>query len=119
MTRITKPLRFTLLFSFVKWFLLTSFVLRLVFMFWQFQDVSWHVVDVLRTLLTGFLFDIGSVAFVTLPAVLYFVLLPNRIVGSRFDRIVTWFFFSLTVFLMSFTFLAEVTFWEEFRTRFN
>ncbi|RZJ31716.1 MAG: alkaline phosphatase family protein [Flavobacterium sp.] len=111
--------RFSIIFWFICWFVATSFLLRLIFLFWQYDEVSWHFTDLLRTLLTGLVFDIGSVIFVSLPAIAYFALLPNRWVGSKFDRIFTIFFFSLTIFLLVFSFFAEITFWDEFRTRFN
>jgi phosphoglycerol transferase MdoB-like AlkP superfamily enzyme len=111
--------RFSLLFHFIVWFLVVSQLLRIELFLWQYDEVSWNIVSLLRTLLTGFFFDIGTIAFVSLPAVIYYALLPNRFVGSLTDRIITWFFLSLTVFILVFTFFAELTFWDEFRTRFN
>lgn len=111
--------RFSLLFHFIGWFLAVSLLLRIGFFVWQSADVSWNILHVLRTLLTGFFFDIGTVAFVSLTAVVYYAVFPNRWIGSLTDRILVWFFTSLTVFILTFSFFAELTFWEEFRTRFN
>jgi hypothetical protein len=111
--------RFSLLFHFIIWFLIVSQLLRIGLFIWQYDEVSWNIVSLLRTLLTGFFFDTGTIAFVSLPAVIYYALLPNKFVGSLTDRIITWFFLSLTVFILVFTFFAELTFWDEFRTRFN
>lgn len=113
------PNRFALVSLFFCWFVLSSFLLRIVLLAWQFDDVSWHPVGILRTLLTGFVFDVVAAAMVLLPAAIYFALFPNRWIGKRFDRIFTYFFFGLTVFIFVFSFFAEVTFWEEFRSRFN
>jgi len=111
--------RFALFFSIVSWYFLTSALLRIGFMVWQSSEVSWNALDVLRTLLTGLVFDIGSIVFVSVPAALYFAVLPNRLVGSWLDRIVCWFFSALVLFILVFSFFAEITFWEEFSTRFN
>ena len=111
--------RFSLVFNFIGWFLLTSFLLRLVLFAWQYDEVSWNIIHVLRTFLTGLVFDFGSAIFITIPAVIYFAALPNKWVGSKFDRIFSLFFFGLMIFIFAFTFFAEITFWEEFRTRFN
>jgi phosphoglycerol transferase MdoB-like AlkP superfamily enzyme len=111
--------RFSLLFHFIVWFLIVSQLLRIALLIWQHDEVSWNIVNLSRTLLTGLFFDIGTIAFVSLPAVIYYALLPNRFVGSLTDRIITWFFLSLTIFVLVFTFFAELTFWDEFRTRFN
>ena len=111
--------RYALLFNFVKGFLLVSFLLRLVFFFWQFGEVSWNLVALFRTLLTGFFFDIGTAAFLLIPAAVYYFVMPNRFIGSLLDRILVLFFTILGIFILVFTFFAELTFWDEFRTRFN
>lgn len=117
--KISIPGRFSLLFHFIVWFLITSQMLRLAFLVWQYDEVSWSILAFFRTLLTGLFFDIGTIAFVSLPALLYFALFPNRWIGSLTDKIIVWFFSSLTIFILVFTFFAELTFWDEFRTRFN
>lgn len=91
----------------------------MLFFIWQSDEVSWRFFDLIRTLLVGLAFDIGSATFIILPALVYFIVLPNKFVGSKFDRIFTYFFFALTIFLLVFSFFAEITFWDEFRTRFN
>ena len=118
-TAFAKAGRLKLLLYFVCWFLFFSFVLRVVFFVWQHDEVSWNITDVVRTLLTGLLFDIGSIAFVCLPAVVYYALLPGKLTGSLLDRIMVWGFTCFIVFILTFVFLAEITFWEEFRSRFN
>lgn len=111
--------RFSILFTFAAWFLIMSFVLRIVLMLWQQDDVSWNIFDVVRTLLTGFFFDIGTISFFLIPAALYYYVIPNRLIGSWFDRIFVVFFTALGVFIFVFSFFAEITFWDEFRSRFN
>lgn len=111
--------RFSLLWNFCKVFLLFSLSLRIIFMVWQHAEVSLNIFAVLRTLFTGIFFDIGVCSFVVFPAILYYLVLPNKFVGSLLDKILIYFFFTLTVFILVFVFFAEITFWEEFRTRFN
>lgn len=111
--------RFSLLLHFIVWFLALSMLLRLGLLFWHSGEVSWNVIDLLRTLLTGFLFDIGTVSFVSLPAILYYAAFPNKWIGKLLDRCLVWLFTSLTVFILVFVFFAELTFWDEFKTRFN
>jgi phosphoglycerol transferase MdoB-like AlkP superfamily enzyme len=112
-------LRFSLLFHFIFWFLAVSFLLRIGFFIWQHDEVSWNIFGVLRTLLTGLFFDIGTITFVSMTAIIYYAVFPNRWIGSLADRILVWFFTGLTVFILVFAFFAELTFWDEFRTRFN
>ena len=96
-----------------------SLLLRIGLFIWQHDEVSWNIFKVLRTLLTGLFFDFGTITLAVIVPVAYFTLLPNRWIGSWTDRIVVWIFSSLTIFILVFTFLAELTFWDEFRTRFN
>ncbi|SCX86248.1 LTA synthase family protein [Flavobacterium caeni] len=111
--------RFSVLFHFVIWFLATATLLRLALLAWQYDDVSWNAIAVLRTLFTGIFYDLGTVVFISVAGILYYVLLPNRWVGSLVDKILIWFFTALTIFVLVFAFFAELTFWDEFRTRFN
>lgn len=111
--------RFSVLIYFTFWFLAISLLLRLGFFIWQYDEVSWSPVNVLQTLLTGLFFDLGTIACISLPAAIYYSLMPNKWIGIWADKILVWFFTSLTVFILVFTFFAEITFWEEFRTRFN
>lgn len=111
--------RFSLLFNFIAWFLTVSMLLRSGFFIWQSGEVSWNIINLLRTLLTGLFFDIGTISFVSLPAILYYFVFPNKWIGKLLDRCLVWFFTALTVFILVFTFFAELTFWDEFKTRFN
>lgn len=113
------PGRLALLFHFAIGILIISQLLRLTFFIWQYDEVSWNVVSVIRTLFTGLLFDIGAATFICLPSMLYYTLLPNRLIGTWADKALVWIFTSLTIFILLFTFFAELTFWDEFRTRFN
>lgn len=111
--------RFLILFYFISWFLVVSVLLRIGFFIWQSGEVLWSIPDFFRTLLTGLFFDIGTIAYVSFPAILYFSIFPNRWIGKMLDRSLVWFFTALTIFVLVFTFFAELTFWDEFKTRFN
>jgi phosphoglycerol transferase MdoB-like AlkP superfamily enzyme len=111
--------RFSLLLSFITWFLITSQLLRIILFIWQRSEVSFSIFDLFGTLLTGLFFDFGTIAFITFPAVLYYAFLPSKLIGSLFDRIFIWFFTALVTFILVLTFFSEITFWDEFKTRFN
>ncbi|WP_163409115.1 LTA synthase family protein [Flavobacterium ajazii] len=117
--KFTIPKRFSLLFNFVLWFLVVSLLLRISFFIWQYDEVSWNIVNFLRTLFTGLFFDIGTITFISFPAVIYFSVFPDRWTGSRGDKVLVWGFTAITIFILVFTFFAEFTFWDEFKTRFN
>lgn len=111
--------RYCLLWNFIAGYLLISFLIRLVLFFWQYQDVSWELLSFVRTIITGAFYDFCIALFISLPGVIYLTFLPNRFIGSLLDRLLVYTFYSLTIFILVFTFFAEITFWEEFRARFN
>lgn len=111
--------RYSAIGHFALFYLSVSFLLRLAFMVWQYDEVDWHPVDLLRTLLSGTFFDLGALAYLVAPCILYITVWPSRWIGTLADKAIIWFFTSLGVVILAFTFFAEVTFWEEFRSRFN
>lgn len=117
LARLSK--RFSLLFNFIKGFILLSFLLRITFFIWQYDEVSWNIVAVFRTVLTGVFYDFGVSIFIAFPGIVYLLLFPNKFIGSIVDKVLVFFFFVLTIFILVFTFFAEITFWDEFKNRFN
>lgn len=117
--RIKIASRYSLLFAFISWFITFSFFLRIIFIIWQYDEVSFNLFTIIGTFITGFFYDIGTVSFIIIPSVIYYFAFPNRWIGSWIDKILVWFFTSLTIFILVFTFFAEITFWDEFKTRFN
>ena len=113
------PQRFSLLKAFVLLFLIFSFAVRLSFFIWDFSEVDKGWFTISRTFLVGFLFDLATVSFFTIPYLVYLLILPKRFYGSILDRVITILGFSLGMLIILFSFFAEFTFWEEFQRRFN
>ena len=105
--------RYSLLLAFISWFLTFSFILRIIFTIWQYDEVSFNLFTILGTLLTGLFYDIGAISFIAIPSALYYFIFPNKWIGSWLDKTLVWFFTSLTIFILVFTFFAEITFWDE------
>lgn len=117
--KITFPKRFTLLKGFVLLFLILSFVARVSFLIWNFSEVDKGFFKLGNTFVIGFLFDIATLSFFTIPYLIYLLLIPKKFYGSILDRIVTYFGFSLVTLIVFFSFFGEFTFWDEFHRRFN
>lgn len=111
--------RYSAIGYFALFYLLVSLLLRLAFMLWQYDEVDWQPADFLWTLLSGIFFDLGALSYLIAPCILYITIWPSRWIGTLADKVIIWFFTSLGVVILAFTFFAEVTFWEEFRSRFN
>lgn len=117
--QIQLPKRYKLLFDFSIWFLLFSLILRTVFIGLQFSEVNNSILTILKTILYGIFFDLGILSFMWFISTFYLLLMPKRGIGSILDKTIIYFFFTLTVLIFVFTFFAEITFWDEFKCRFN
>ncbi|MCG2420429.1 LTA synthase family protein [Aequorivita sp. F47161] len=113
------PKRFRLLWYFVGTYIFFSTIIRLIFIFWMLGEVDTSFFKIGNTLLIGFFFDVGTVSFFAVPYALYLLFFPKKWYGSLFDRIITWFAYTLGLVIFLFSFFAEITFWEEFKNRFN
>lgn len=111
--------RYKLLFDFSIWFIVFSLIIRIVFVAWQFSEVNTSLIDLLRTFLYGLFFDLGVLTFVWLINCFYLMMLPKKLIGSYLDKVLIYLFFTLTILIFVFTFFAEITFWDEFKCRFN
>ncbi|MBE9576675.1 LTA synthase family protein [Flavobacterium proteolyticum] len=111
--------RYSLLLGFSAWFILFSFLLRIVFLFWQLDEIEITVFNLLKILSLGLLFDVGVLSFLFVISTFYILLIPKRFIGSKVDKIFIYLGFLLTLLIFVFTFFAEITFWEEFKCRFN
>ncbi len=113
------PKRFALLKTYILTFLSISFLLRVVFYFWSFSEIPFSILHFLRTFVTGLFYDLGVISFFAIPFSLYLLLFPQKYNGSLLDKIVINFAYFLGILIFVFTFFAEITFWEEFKRRFN
>lgn len=111
--------RYSIVLFFSLLFISLSFLIRIIFAIWVHQDFDWHLTSVLPTLFFGLLYDVAVVSCFTLFFSIYFLLLPNKWINSLVDRIVVYFLFTIFLLILYFTFFAEITFWDEFKSRFN
>ena len=110
---------YNVLFRFVIFFILLSFLVRGSLLFASMGNAELSLLALARIFLLGLVFDIGVASFITLPYALYLLFLPRKWNNSIINKVITYFFFSLVVLVLIFTFFAEFTFWKEFESRFN
>jgi len=111
--------RFSLLFNFVGLYLALSFVVRLVLFFLSFKDIVSSFLDVFKAFGIGMLFDLTVAFSFMLLYNLYLLFFPKKWIGSFFDKIFTIIYFTIILFILFFSLMAEFPFWEEFGVRFN
>ncbi|MGY0406909.1 MAG: LTA synthase family protein [Polaribacter sp.] len=119
MFKIIKNSRLSTLINFNLQFLIISFLVRVSFYFWSLTNIDFSIINFLRILFTGLFFDIGVISFFTILYTIYLLLFPNKWVGNIFDKISTYSYYFVTTLILTFSFFAEFTFWEEFQSRFN
>ncbi len=119
MLKILFPKRFSLVKTFAVTFLVFAFVIRLTLYSWSFSNIDFSFINLIKIFSLGFLFDIGSLSYILVFYSMYLLLFPKKFYGSLFDRIITNFTYSLVLFFIIFSFLSEITFWEEYQKRFN
>lgn len=111
--------RYQLLLGFSAWYLLFSFFIRIIFLFWQLDEIDISFISLLRILFTGVFFDLGVLSFLYVISTLYILIIPSKFIGKKLDRIAIYSSFILSLLIFVFTFFAEITFWDEFKCRFN
>ena len=111
--------RYSLLFGFSSWYLLFSLLLRIIFLVWQLNDIELSIFSLIKILGIGLFYDIGVLSFLFVISTFYILLIPKKWIGSKLDKLLIYSGLSLTLLIFVFTFFAEITFWEEFKCRFN
>lgn len=111
--------RLSLLYFFALFFLVFSEITRLAFYIWSFEFIDFSIISFFKILLMGLFFDLGVISYFLLPYLIYLLITPNKLVGSKFDKYITYFAYFVGLTIFTFSFLAEFTFWDEFKCRFN
>jgi phosphoglycerol transferase MdoB-like AlkP superfamily enzyme len=113
------PKRFQLLKTFGITFFTFSFIVRIGLYFLSFENLDFSILAIIKIFSIGLLFDIGSFSYIAVIYCCYLLLIPQRLHGSKIDKIITKFTYGLFLFILIFSFLTEVPFWQEYNRRFN
>jgi len=111
--------RYSVLFSFLAIFVFISFLIRTVLFIDSIGKTDFSFLGVLRIYLLGFVYDFGVGLFLTTLYSLYLLILPDRWSASIANKIITYVALFIILLISFFSFFAELTFWQEFESRFN
>jgi len=111
--------RYSIFTGFILYFLICSFLIRTTLLLSASQQYSFGIIAILKLYLTGLFYDFGTGVFITFFYSLYLLFIPNSFNAHKVNQFFTIGLFSLFVFLSLFSFFAELTFWQEFESRFN
>ncbi len=100
-------------------FAVLSFVLRTIFLVWQRHEIDFSVVTIIETYAVGFFFDTLALGYIALLPLAYYTFIPSKFFNSPKHQIANRVFYFIFLFVIVFSVFSEITFWDEFQTRFN
>lgn len=111
--------RYSVLFSFFTVFLIASFLIRTGLLVASVSRADFSFMAIIELYAFGFIYDFGVALFLGTIYSLYLLFLPQKRVDTVGNRIVTYTWLFLILLISFFSFFAELTFWQEFESRFN
>jgi phosphoglycerol transferase MdoB-like AlkP superfamily enzyme len=111
--------RYSILFSFIVLFIGISFLVRSALLVYSISKADFDVIGILRIYFLGFVYDLAVALALTSVYNLYLLLLPKKWSASIGNKVITYLGLFLALLISFFSFFAELTFWQEFESRFN
>lgn len=111
--------RYNVLFSFISVFIIGSFLIRAGLLAVSISKSDFSLLSVLHIFTVGLFYDFGVALFLVMLYNLYLLVLPKKWANSLGNRIVTYGWLFIILLITVFSFFAELTFWQEFESRFN
>lgn len=111
--------RYSVLFSFLAIFVFISFLIRTILFIDSIGKTDFSFPGVLKIYLLGFVYDVGVALFLTTLYNIYLLILPDRWSASIANKAITYSALFIILLISFFSFFAELTFWQEFESRFN
>lgn len=100
-------------------FTILSFFLRTVFLVWQSTDIDFSFLALVEIYAVGLFFDILALGYIAALPLTYYTFVSNKFFNSTKHQIANRVFYFILLFVIIFSVFSEITFWEEFQTRFN
>lgn len=111
--------RYSSLFSFLLVFIFSSFLIRTVLLFISIGKADFTILGIIQIYLLGFIYDLAVGLFLTALYNLYLLFLPRKWANSVANKAFTYAGLFIVLLISFFSFFAELTFWQEFESRFN
>ena len=108
MNKFKKLKRYTLFFAIGSLYLLTSFLLRIVFLTWNFHEAQTDVISVIKSLVIGTFFDLGTLSYFLILWSFYLFFFPSKWIGNIVDKTVQTTYFIIISVIFYFSFFAEI-----------
>lgn len=94
-------------------------ILRLIFLVWEKKEISFSAILLLKVFFIGFFFDFITFCYIAAIPLLYYAFIPAKIFNSKIHQKINYGIYFVFLYIIIFSCIAEITFWDEFQTRFN
>ncbi|RZL36313.1 MAG: LTA synthase family protein, partial [Pedobacter sp.] len=111
--------RYAVLFAFIFYFLFFSFIVRTALFIASAQHAEFTFLETIRIFVVGLFFDLGTSLILVAFYAIFLILIPDKGYQKKWNKIFTPAIFFVFVVITLFSFFAELTFWQEFESRFN
>lgn len=111
--------RYSVLFSFFATFVFCSFLIRSGLLLVSLATTQIGFFGILELYGLGFIYDCAVALFLVAVFNLYLLVLPSKWANSKGHKMITYTWLFLLLLISFFSFFAELTFWQEFESRFN
>ncbi len=116
--RILKS-RYAVLFAYLIVFVSASFLIRTALLISSLSKTDFTFLGIGKLYILGLIYDIGTGLMIAFLYNIYLLILPEKWLGSKANKIITYGGLFLILLITFFSFFAEITFWQEFESRFN
>ncbi len=96
-----------------------NIILRIIFSIWQYKEIGLPSFILSEAFVVGFLFDFITFCYIASFFLIYFYIIPAKIFNSKIHQIINKILYFIFLVVIIFSAFAEITFWQEFQTRFN
>ncbi len=100
-------------------FAIISFVVRTIFLIWQGDQIQFSLLEIIQTYAVGFFFDILALGYIAGIPIAYYTFVPNKFFNCKKHQNANRILYFIFLCVIVFSAFSEITFWEEFQTRFN
>ena len=96
-----------------------SLLLRVFLLFHERANIDFSLMLLIKVFSLGLFFDLLAVAYIAFIPLLYYTFISRGFFNSKHHQTANKVFYFLFLFIIIFSFFAEIIFWDEFQTRFN
>ncbi|PWG80576.1 sulfatase [Pararcticibacter amylolyticus] len=111
--------RYSILSVIIVFFISISFLLRTGLLLNSLSKTGFTFWGILHIYLRGVIYDFAVSLFLTALYNVYLLFLPSKWGNTLVNRLISYLYLFIILSISFFSFFAEITFWQEFESRFN